>query len=173
MKLKYSLLYALLAVAFAGACVWVFLSGGKSAKAIRAKFRLGGLMLTASSFLAASCGGCSPTVTCYDTEVMCYDMPAQIVEFTLPEGSDGVLSAGDVVAVNIRCCEFKYLNYRVYSIVEGQEPGLLWEGAIGEDRIIPIKEVAYKGKIEIDIYGSDESADSFENVIGCSYFTLK
>lgn len=54
-----------LAIAFVAASTWVVLSGGKSAKAIRTKFRLGGAILTLTGIAALS--SCETGVTtCYD-----------------------------------------------------------------------------------------------------------
>ena len=56
-----------LGIAFVGASLWVMLSGGRSAKAIRAKFRLGGAILTLVSFTSlASCENGGFMVSCYD-----------------------------------------------------------------------------------------------------------
>ena len=53
-----------LGIAFVGASLWVMLSGGRSAKAIRAKFRLGGAILTIVSFTSlASCE--NAIISCY------------------------------------------------------------------------------------------------------------
>ena len=54
-------------IAFVGASLWVMLSGGRSAKAIRAKFRLGGAILTLVSFTSlTSCENGGFMVSCYD-----------------------------------------------------------------------------------------------------------
>lgn len=67
MKSKYLVIYIVVGVAFLAASLWVFLSKGKSAKAIRYKYKLGGIMLTAWAMLTfASCEGPGPFVTCYD-----------------------------------------------------------------------------------------------------------
>lgn len=57
-----------LAIAFVAASAWVVLSGGKSAKAIRTKFRLGGAILTLTGIAAlSSCEtGVTGVTTCYD-----------------------------------------------------------------------------------------------------------
>ena len=56
-----------LGIAFIGASLWVMLSGGRSAKAIRAKFRLGGAILTLVSLTSlASCENGGFMVSCYD-----------------------------------------------------------------------------------------------------------
>jgi hypothetical protein len=53
--------------AFLAVALWVWISKGKNAKAVKTKFRLGGVLLTLISTISiGSCGG-SPVVTCYDT----------------------------------------------------------------------------------------------------------
>ena len=89
MKIKFLAIYILAGVAFVGVSLWLFLSGGKSAKATSAKYKLGGIMLTAWSLLsAASCDGILPTVTCYepmppDEQVTCYDVALESEFFTV------------------------------------------------------------------------------------------
>lgn len=87
MKIKFFAIYIAAGVAFLAASLWVFLSNGKSARALRTKYKMGGLMLTATSMLAASACQCSPVVTCYEPaeppEVMCYDVVME------PEGGSG------------------------------------------------------------------------------------
>ena len=56
--------------AFGAVSLWVWLTRGKNAKAVKAKFRLGGTLLTLTSALSlGSCGG-RPVITCYDTPSM-------------------------------------------------------------------------------------------------------
>lgn len=78
MKIKFIAIYIAAGVMFLTASLWVFLSKGKNAKAIRTKYKMGGLMLTATSMLAATACQCSPVVNCYEPapppEVMCYDV---------------------------------------------------------------------------------------------------
>ena len=60
--MKRSLLIAALGIAFAGVSLWVVLSRGRSAKAVRAKFRLGGALITAVGLTTLT----SCTTSCYD-----------------------------------------------------------------------------------------------------------
>ena len=72
MRTKYFLIYVCVGAAFLAVCAWVYFTRGKNAKAIRAKYKLGGIMLTCVAMLsAASCGdGVDPwMVTCYDPVV--------------------------------------------------------------------------------------------------------
>ena len=48
MKTKAFIVYVALGVAFAAVSLWVFLSKGKNAKAIRTKYKLGGAFLPES-----------------------------------------------------------------------------------------------------------------------------
>ncbi|MBO4670717.1 MAG: hypothetical protein J5640_02600 [Bacteroidales bacterium] len=105
MKVKFMIVYLVAGAAFLGVSLWVILSGGRSASAIRAKYRLGGIMLTALTMLtAASCGGVPPQVTCYEPAVTCYDMPAEtdILEVKV-KGAEGMKAkAGDVLKCSIQ-----------------------------------------------------------------------
>lgn len=51
-------------IAFVAVSLWVWLSRGKCASAVRTKFRLGGIILTLTSTMAL--GGCRLMMTCYD-----------------------------------------------------------------------------------------------------------
>lgn len=51
-------------VAFLAVSLWVWLSQGQSAKAVRAKFRLGGVLLTLTGMMTL--GSCEATIDCYD-----------------------------------------------------------------------------------------------------------
>ena len=97
MKLKYIIILACLGVAFSAASLWVILSGGRNAKAVRAKFRLGGLMLSISSMLAlASCEGGGSGILSPD----CYDpIPPEIVEYIT--FGQGEFSAGDRIELKV------------------------------------------------------------------------
>ena len=95
MKTKYILLYAGLGTAFLAVSLWVLLSGGRSAKAVRTKYRLGGAMLTVWALLSSSnCGGPGPMVTCYEPV-----MPDPITYSV--QGKEGLaVSNGDVIRVD-------------------------------------------------------------------------
>ena len=69
-----------LGTAFLAVSLWVWLSNGKSAKAVKAKFRLGGALLTLTGMM--SLGSCTPPGgTCYDPA--CYDpAPANEIWWT-------------------------------------------------------------------------------------------
>lgn len=110
MKAKYILIYAGLGTAFLAVSLWVLLSGGRSAKAIRAKYRLGGAMLTVWAMLSASnCEGPGLFVTCYDPV-----MPDPVT-YTV-QGKEGMeVSSGDVILAD---CDKGMLNSYVSFRVE-------------------------------------------------------
>ena len=118
MKTKYVLIYAGLGVAFLAVSLWVLLSGGRSAKAIRAKYRLGGAMLAAWAMLsAASCDVFGP-VTCYDPV-----MPDPVT-YTVQGKSELVVSSGDIILATL---EKRYIYdwYARLEIVIRQGPEIL------------------------------------------------
>ena len=96
MKFKAFFIYIAVGAAFLAASLWVILSGGKNAKAVRTKYKLGGILLTTWAMLSAgTCNGPIPTVSCYDPiePPMCYDvaMPVNSVNLestTLKRGED-------------------------------------------------------------------------------------
>ena len=107
MKIKFAIVYVLAGVAFLVVSLWLFLSGGKSAKASRFKYRLGGIMLTAWSMLTAvSCIGGPPQVTCYEPEppeVMCYDpvVEEDMVSIIIKDYGGSRLKPGDALLITI------------------------------------------------------------------------
>ena len=62
--MKKTLLFIGLGAAFLAVSLWVFLSNGKSARAVKAKFRLGGALLTLTGMMTV--GSCNIISTCYD-----------------------------------------------------------------------------------------------------------
>lgn len=103
--MKRTILLIGLGAAFLAVSLWVVLSGGRSAKAVRAKFRLGGAILTLIGMTTLT--GC---VSCYDpaggdSPATCYDAappPTNSVE-----AESGAYSAslrdGDIVIFNAYC----------------------------------------------------------------------
>lgn len=150
MKIKLHLIYILLGAAFLGACAWVFLSRGRSAKAVRAKFRLGGMLLTITSMLGvASCrstGG--PFVTCYDAVV------AVEVEVSLPDSEDGSIKAGDAIIMQL--VERRSSSYSYGIETCEQTPRTLQEGELtfGEKGtvMVTLGKTDYTGKAAVKVF---------------------
>lgn len=164
MKIKYAIIYAALAVAFAAVSLWVALSKGKNAKAVRAKFRLGGLMLTVSSMLALT--GCEGglgifTPSCYDPVV-----PEQVT-FTSAEQSD--VKVGDVIAFKVMETAFPSYSY----IITGTESKEIQSGSLvldGNEGKIAIAETDYRGPLVLTVFGV---ADEEKHFLGHRNFNLK
>ena len=105
MKVLSFFAYIGLGIAFLAVSFWLFLSGGRSAKAVRAKFKLGGLMLSTWAIVsAASCNGPGPgpMVTCYEPaqppEVLCYDVAMEIDALGL---NTNTLTRGETVELKL------------------------------------------------------------------------
>ena len=106
MRIKFFLIYVFVGIAFLAVSAWVFLSGGKNARAIRAKYRLGGILIMASAMISvASCTavkgilGDDGMVTCYEPAHP--DPTEDILSLTLPQKTTNKIQAGDVIRVEI------------------------------------------------------------------------
>ena len=62
--MKKAILFIGIGAAFLAVSLWVWLSNGKSAAAVKAKFRLGGALLTLTGMMTV--GSCNIISTCYD-----------------------------------------------------------------------------------------------------------
>ena len=116
MRIKFVIIYAAAGVAFLAVSLWAFLSNGRSARAVRYKYKLGGIMLTAWAMLsAASCEGIPPLVTCYEPVVECYDVAAPTNEPWLEvKGYGGnKLKSGDVLSVKVSDPTFEKYRIRI------------------------------------------------------------
>ena len=98
MRAKYLIMFAGIGAAFIGISLWVFLSKGRNARAIRAKYKLGGALLTIwAMFSAATCGPRIRGVV----EPLCYDMPMPVNEVSFGVKENGSFADGDVLKINI------------------------------------------------------------------------
>lgn len=62
--MKKTLLIIGLGTAFLAVSLWVWISNGKNARAVKAKFRIGGALLTLTGMMTV--GSCNTLTTCYD-----------------------------------------------------------------------------------------------------------
>ena len=158
MKVKYIIAYAALAAAFGAVSLWVILSGGRSAQAVRAKFRLGGLMLTVSGLLSlASCNGAGGIF-----QPTCYDVAApQNVNFT-NRTSGEKLKPGDVVTMSLNDDEGTYDSF-LYDMMELKEEKVFQSGELEFVEglaTVKIEETDYRGDFLLRVYGHTEGKDS-------------
>ena len=161
MKTKYLFIYVFVGIAFLAASAWVFFSRGKSAKAIRTKYRLGGIMITCTAMLTtASCEGPGPFVTCYDPVPP--EPTEDIVSFVAEEEIDLYkcvnLRPGDVLKISIDKPTYKKYIFRVLSVGEKQEElqRTLLEVTNSEEAVFDVtlsENITYKGYATIIIYG--------------------
>lgn len=96
--MKRTILIIALGVAFVGASLWLILSGGRSRRATRLKYRIGGAILSLVALTSTACNGPGLMVSCYD--------PAPPRE-NLHLWADGVANSqlrnGDIVVLDYDC----------------------------------------------------------------------
>ena len=157
MKVKYIIVYAALAAAFGAVSLWVFLSGGRSAKVVRAKFRLGGLLLSVSSMLSlASCNGAGGIF-----QPTCYDVAAPENVYFTNRTSGEKLKPGDVVAMSLNDGADGFDSFS-YEMMELKEDKVFQSGElVFVDGLtsVTIEETEYRGDFLIRVYGHSEGMD--------------
>ena len=181
MKTKYLFVYLAAGAAFLIVSLWVFLSNGKSAKALRAKYVVGGLLLTSwAMFSAASCNG-PFQVTCYEPAVTCYDVPAQtdMVSISIKDGSGIALKSGDVLVTNVS--QPTYSKYRILITTGTEQPTTLQTGVFtaAEDSFelhfeMKLDATDYKGDARVKVFGifKDNEGNERETEVGTVAITI-
>jgi hypothetical protein len=167
MKIKYYLIYVFVGVAFLAVSAWVYFSRGNNAKAIRAKYKLGGIMLMCLAMLStASCGEILDPgfVTCYDTVVerRTDDIARVTIKSSDTSFKYNEITTGDLFEVDIQNPTFeKYVLRVVLNDKEGtnlQKTAL----AVTEDAVTPegvhftvplSTDVTYKGEALVQVQG--------------------
>ncbi len=175
MKAKAFFVYVALGVAFAAVSLWVFLSKGKNAKAIRAKYKLGGAMIAAWAVLsAANCQGPVPEVSCYDPVA-----PQNEVLFQAKDQNAETLKSGDILSVVV--LSPTYREYQITLTTQEKEPKVLqsetfvreqeqmgsWEASFE----IELAETEYKGAVDLKVYGVAEAGE--KTLVGKGMITLR
>ncbi len=158
-----------LGTAFLAVSIWVWFSKGKNAKAIKAKYKLGGMILTLS-FFAASCESVvqPPEVTCY--------MVAQSYVYIPTENNKAILSTGDTLLVTIANPNFAYYSYTMKDTTKVKlfQEGMLIKSTDSNFHFIPIKNsINYSGKIIIDFYGETKNEIQKEQFVSSGFFNFK
>lgn len=127
MKVKFFLVYVLAGAAFLAVSLWVWLSRGTNPKAIKAKYKLGGIMLVAWSIIAtASCerGPLSNIFGGNDGEIMCYDpVPSNYASFYTErwEQETGyALKTGETLTVVLVGVDYKDFRIAINCRVAGE-----------------------------------------------------
>ena len=167
MKTKYFLLYVFVGIAFLAVSAWVFFSRGKNAKAIRAKYKLGGIMLMCMAMLSvASCGE-----ILNPGEVMCYD-PVPEYSFTVSTGKHDadwkyILSPGATLTVQVECRRYEKFGIVIRQFEDTKEGEVLQTAVFesdGRDQfqyelMYDPADDAYAGLVRVDIYGYPEEEE--------------
>ena len=167
MKTKYYLIYVFVGIAFLAVSAWVFLSRGKNAKAIRAKYKLGGIMLMCMAMLSvASCGE-----ILNPGEVMCCD-PVLDYSFTVTTGKHDadwqyILSPGAVLTVQVECRRYEKYGIVIRQFEDMKEGDVLQPATFESEGKNPFQyellydpaDKAYAGIALVDIYGYPEGKE--------------
>lgn len=183
MKVKYLLIYIALGAAFVAVSLWAFLSKGRNPKALRLKYKLGGLLLSTWAMLTAvSCGttACT-TVTCYEPVVTCYDavMENNAIEIAV-KGSEGANSfkPGDILAVHIFNPSYPEYILRIY---KGEDSSKLLQeqaltGTVVDNSLnfeVKVAETKFKGQVTVSVFSvMTENGEKTESILSSQKFTL-
>ena len=185
MKIKFLAIYLLAGAAFLGVSLWVFLSSGRSAKAIRAKYKLGGVMLTAwTMFSSAACEGVTPQVTCYepvDPQIMCYDVPMETDIVTVSvKGKEGIeVQPGETLVIHIETPSFKEYECRIHGGELVETPVIQKASfTVPEQEGLPeaaefelvLAQTDYKGSAIVQMVGFYDSNEGERHESSASYF---
>ncbi|NDV47704.1 hypothetical protein D0T49_11665 [Paludibacter sp. 221] len=139
--------FVVLGIAFLGVSAWVFLSNNKSAKAIRYKYRLGGMILSLSFFTTS----CIPLTTCYD--------PAPIDNtIYLSHYGENSFAIGDTLFFSIESPTYPYYSYLISdsTSTKNLQEGMLSSSEDHWRYHVPLTEnPEYTGKINIKIFGEE------------------
>ncbi len=158
------LFFIVLGTAFLAISLWVWFSNGKNAKAIKAKYKLGGMILSLSFFTTT---GCDPVITCYDPVPQDYVYAQKLY-------SDSIF-AGDTISISIQGKTFQ--NYS-YSLSDSAATKVLQEGMLtinnisSEYELTINKNIPYSGKVKINIYGEQTNEVKKSNLIFYMFFNL-
>lgn len=164
------LLFVVLGIAFLAVSFWVWFGRGNNAKAIKAKYKLGGMILSLSFFIVA-CDTLNPP----PPEVTCY-MVAHSFAYIPAEWNKDTLSTGDTLFIAIPNPIFKYYSYAMKDStkVNTLQEGMLVKPTGSTLHIIPIKnQIAYKGKIIVDLYGETRDKVEKKEFVSSVFFNFK
>ena len=176
MKTKALFVYIALGIAFAAVSLWVFLSKGKNAKAIRTKYKLGGAMIAAWAILsAANCQGPGPMVTCYEPVP-----PSNDVSLSLKDPEDKVINNGDILQIQIYeptydCYRIKISAYGSSSMVIQSETFDITDKSLYVATFeFQLDVDEYKGTFAFDVFGLTIEGDKeVETSVHSSTFVVE
>ena len=162
-------LFIALGVAFLAVSAWVFFS--RNEKAVRYKYKIGGLILSLS-FFASSCG---PAVTCYDPAPTCYITfdPHQVY----PVGTSESFTPNDSLFFWIEQPSYSYYSFLLADSVSKQEFQKDYLGYSEETNtfFLPLITMPgeYQGRFIVNIYGEEKKELKQEDLLYTQSFILK
>lgn len=136
-----------LAVAFAAVSAWVWLSGGKSARAVRTKFKIGGLLLTLTTAVATQ--SCNSFRTCYS--------PAEgpLTPFCELFDRDMKFANGDTLIVGIYDYDYRFFSFEIIDKENNSlQKEVLKDVYTAENNTIAVGD--YVGAAKVNIYGEKD-----------------
>ena len=162
-------LFIALGVAFLALSVWVFFS--RNEKAVRYKYKIGGLILSLS-FFSSSCG---VFTTCYEPAFTCYDMvPPNSVYSVRPNEN---LTPNDSLFFMIYETSYDYYSFLLTDSVSKQEfkKDFLEYSEETYTFFLPLIPMPgeYQGRFIVNIYGEEKKELKQENLIYTQSFILK
>ncbi|GEM_PF-2735753 len=144
------LLLIALGILFLAASAWVFIS--KDKRAIRYKYKIGGLLLSLSLFASSSCSSNDPVLMCYD--------PAPPNNSIYPLTEKNNLELEDSLLFHIYSPTHLYYSYQIKDSTENKElqKGKLEFSKEKQFYFVPMKIMPdqYDGSFFINIYGEDK-----------------
>ena len=163
------LLFIVLGMAFLVLSAWVFFS--KNEKAVRYKYKVGGMILSLS-FFASSCG---PTVTCYDIQPTCYiTAEPEQVYFV---GKNESITLNDSLFFSIGGFPYNYYSFLLTDSVSKKEfqKDYLEYSEKTRAFFLPLKAMPekYQGRFIVNIYGEEKKELKQNNLIYTQSFILK
>ncbi len=168
MKLKdvfSPILFIVLGIAFLSVSLWLLLSKSENVNAIKAKYKLGGMILSLSFFTTA----CNPPiVTCYDP------LPPSNTVFSSQLFNGGLLS-GDTIFMQIFDPTYSYFSYNFTDSMKTNElqKGLIQKSADSIHYIVPITySQSYNGLVYVNIYGESTNEAKMKELVFTGTFQL-
>lgn len=159
------LFFVVLGIAFLAVSLWVWLGKGSNAKAIKAKYKLGGMILSLSFFTTTGCG---PVITCYDP------VPENFVY--IQKNIEDSIFLGDTILVSIM--SYGYPNFS-YSLSDSASTKVFQEGMLTNTNnsttvfsFFINKDLQQTGKVRFDVFGEQSAEVKKTKLIHTEFFML-
>lgn len=134
-----------LAVAFAAVSAWVWLSGGKNARAVRTKFKIGGLLLTLTTAVATQ--SCRYFATsCYDPGPTPMDPECELYD------EDMKLANGDTLRLYASGYNSPYYSFEIID----KDNNSLQKGMLYSIEPLIVAVGDYAGPAKVNVYGENK-----------------